>query len=244
MITLRRDTERRHDKRGKHDVWGTFFPGQRSEPLAAGFGALVALDELRLLPGGALVPRIGEEAEIVTYVYQGGLAQADSTGSSGVVHAGEFQRMIPGQGIRHKETNASRNGPVHFFRITLRPSEAGLTCTREQQRFAAAQRHNVLCVVVSPDGRKGSLRIHQDTLICSSVLDRGHHLIHELKPGRSAWLHLIRGEATLREFVLTHGDGAGVTLEASVSLTAQEDTEILLVDLGPSRHPLADGSTP
>jgi redox-sensitive bicupin YhaK (pirin superfamily) len=96
-----------------------------------------------------------------------------------------------------------------------------------------AQRRNALCVVASTDGRKGSLRIHQDALVCSSILDSGNHLVHELVQGRRAWLHIIYGEATLNDIVLTQGDGVGVTNEPSVSLTVQENTELLLVDLGP-----------
>jgi redox-sensitive bicupin YhaK (pirin superfamily) len=95
-----------------------------------------------------------------------------------------------------------------------------------------AQRHNLPCVVASPDGRKGSLRIHQDVVICSSVLDPGHHFVHELPPGRSAWLHAVDGQATLNDIILSRGDGVGFTLEPSISLTAQENTEVLLVELG------------
>lgn len=232
MITLRRNTERRHVQRGKHDTWLTFDPQESAGQPADDFGLLATFNEIRLPPGGVSAPHPGEEAETVTYVYQGALAQEGSTGSSGVVHAGEFQRMINGRGNHHKETNASRTDWAHIFRISLRPSEVGLGCAHEQKRFAAAQRHNLLCVVASPDGRKGSLRILQDALIYASVLDPGHHLIHELLPARSAWLHVIYGEATLQGIILTQGDGVGVTIEPSVSLTAQENTEILLVDLG------------
>jgi hypothetical protein len=42
------------------------------------------------------------------------------------------------------------------------------------------------------------------------------------------------GKATLNDIVLTQGDGVGVTTEPSVSITVQENTEILLVDLGPA----------
>jgi redox-sensitive bicupin YhaK (pirin superfamily) len=232
MVTLRRNTERRHVQRGKRDIWLTFDPQERPGQPADEFGVLATFNEIRLPPGGVSAPHPREEAEIVTYVYQGALAQEDSTGSSGVVHAGEFQRMTIGRENGHKERNASRTDWAHIFRISLRPSEAGLGYAHEQKRFAAAQRHNVLCVVASPDGRKGSLRILQDALIYASVLDPGHHLIHELLPARSAWLHVIYGEATLQDIVLAQGDGVGVTIEPSVSLTAQENTEILLVDLG------------
>jgi redox-sensitive bicupin YhaK (pirin superfamily) len=244
MITLRRNTERRHVQRGKHDIRLTFYRKERLGPPADDFGILAAFDEIRLPPGGVSAHSPREEAEIVIYVYKGTLVQEDSIGGSGVAHAGEFQRMTIGRGIRHKEANASRTDWACAFRISLHPSEVGLDCVHDQKRFAAAQRHNVLCVVASPDGRKGSLRILQDALVYSSVLDPGHHLIHELLPGRSAWLHVIRGAATLQDMILTQGDGVGVTIEPSVSLTAQEDTEILLVDLGPAPRLFARGGVP
>jgi redox-sensitive bicupin YhaK (pirin superfamily) len=233
MITLRRDSERRHIRSSEHDIWGTFYPQEHLDPLADGFGILALFNETRLPPGGALGPYRSDEAEVVTYVYKGALAQEDSTGSSGVICAGEFQRMTSGRAIRCKETNASRTDWAHVFRISLRPSEVGLACAHERKRFTAAQRRNVLCVVASVDARNGSLHIHQDALIHSSILDPGRHLVHRLLPGRSVWLHIICGEATLSEVVLTQGDGVGVMTEPTVSLTVQENTEILLVDLGP-----------
>jgi len=234
MITLRRATERRHVQRGKQDIQLTFDHRVRPGRSVDGFGILSDLVEIRLPPGGVSVHPPREEAEIVTYVYKGALAQEDSTGSSGVVHGGEFQRMTVGRGIRHKETNPSRTDWTHVFRISLRPSEVGLDCLHDQKRFAIAERHNALRVVASPDGRKGSLHILQDALIYSSVLDPGRHLVDELLPRRSAWLHVIHGEVTLQDLNLTQGDGVGVASEPSVSLTAQERSEILLVDLGPA----------
>jgi redox-sensitive bicupin YhaK (pirin superfamily) len=235
MITLRRDAERRHVGLGEHGTWSSFHPPEDGHPRADAFGVLAGFEELRIPPGGPSLPRPPEDVEVVVYVHRGVLAQEDSAGGSAVVQAGEFQRMTTGgHRVRHKETNASQTQPAHVFRIALRPSEVGLVCAREHRRFAAAQRHNVLCVVASPDGRQGSLSVLQDALVHSSILDPGQHLVHELSPGRSAWLHIIHGEAALRDLVLTRGDGVGVAMEPSVSLTARENTELLLVDLGPA----------
>ena len=234
MLTLRRNNKRRHVQLGNQDIWLTFYPNERAEPEADGFGNLLAINEM-LLPAGEISPQTkGAGAEIVTYVYRGVLAQEDSNGDSGVVHSGEFQRMIIGHGVRHKEKNPSRTDGTHLFRIFLHPFVAGLDSAQEQMRFPVAQRHNLLCVIASPDGRKKSLKILQDALIYSSVLDPGHHLIHELLTGRSVWLHVVSGEVSLQEIILTQGDGVGVTAEPSVSVTAQENSEILLVDLGPA----------
>ncbi|MBN1656074.1 MAG: pirin family protein [Deltaproteobacteria bacterium] len=222
-------------QRGKQEVWHSFFAEDRDHPgpVAGGFGFLVAFDELRLPPGDSTEPHSDDEAEILTYVYKGALSQEDTAGNSGVIHAGEFQRMSTGR-IRHKETSVSRSDWVHSFQISLRPSEIGIDRDHEQKRFTAAQRRNLLCVVASPDGRKGSLRIYQDVLVYSAILEPGHHLAYELATGRTAWIHVVCGEATLDDIVLTQGDGCGIMNEPSVSLTVQENTEMLLIDLGPA----------
>jgi redox-sensitive bicupin YhaK (pirin superfamily) len=232
MITLRRAMERHHDRHRKQDVWHTFYSADRADTLAGGFGALEVLDEDRLPPGADVPRHARRDAEIVTYVREGALAYDDSMGRSGVVHAGEFQRMTTGDGIRHSETNASRTDWAHVFQIWLRPSEVGLDFGQEQKRFSAAERRGTLRIVASPDARRGSLRIHQDALMYSAMLDPGQHVVHELSTGRSAWLHLVQGEVTLGDVVLTTGDGAGITAERAVSLTAREGTEVLLLDLG------------
>ena len=234
MITLRRSTDRLHLQQITQDIWLTFYPDYDQGLVLGEFGALAAFNEMQLPPGRTSALDTGQGSEMITYVYSGTLAQEDSTGNSGVIHSGEFQRMIVGHGVRHKETNPSHTGSTHVFRIALHPSEVGLDSIREQMRFPVAQRHNLLCVIASPDGRKKSLRILQDAVIYSSILDPGHHLVHELLPGRSAWLHVICGEAVMSEIILGEGDGAGITREPSVSVTAQENTEILLVDLGPA----------
>ena len=243
MITLRRAKDRHHDRHRNREVWLTFYSQDRADPLADGFEAITMLNEDRLPPGAGVPRRTPRDAEILTYVREGALAYEDSMGRSGVTQAGEFQRMTAGRAIRHSERNASLTDWAHVFRIWLRPSAAGREPGYEQKRFSAAERRGVLRVVASPDGRRGSLRIHQDALVYSALLDPGQHLVHELSKGRSAWLHLVQGELTLGDIVLTTGDGAGVTAERSVSLTAREDSEILLIDLGGGISPATSAAS-
>jgi redox-sensitive bicupin YhaK (pirin superfamily) len=232
MITLRRADERQHDQSRKLESWLTFHPLAPAGLLAEGLGNIELLLECRLAPGAGVPRTSGHDTEILTYLHEGALAFENSLGGSGVLQAGEFQRVTAGSGLRRSQTNASRTDWAHFFQIWLRPSEVDLDPEHEQKRFTAAQRRNGLCVVASQDGRKGSLGIHQDALIYSSLLAPGQHAIRELSPGRSAWLHIVQGEVTLGGFVLGTGDGAGITAEPAVSLTAREESEILLVDLG------------
>jgi redox-sensitive bicupin YhaK (pirin superfamily) len=232
MITLRRAVERHHERHRKQEVRLSFYPRDRADPLADGFGALEFLNEEHYSPGGGSQSHRHRDAEIVTYVREGALAYEDSEGRSGVICAGEFQCITAGRGIRLSETNASRAEWAHVFQSGLRSSAPGRRPSHEQKRFCAAERRGDLCVVASFDARRGSLLVHQDALVYSAILDPGQHVVHELSQGRRAWLHLVKGEVTLDELVLTTGDGAGLTAERAVSLTAQEETEILLFDLG------------
>ena len=232
MITLSRAQERHHERHRNQEVWLTFRAGRVGRSFAGGFGALWGLREERLRPRAGAPRHRHREVEMVTYVREGALAYQDSVDPSGVIHAGEFQCVTAGSGIRHRETNPSRTQWAHLFQIWLHPPQAGLEPRHEQKRFSAAERRGRLCVVASADAQRGSLRVHQDALMCSAVLDPGQHVVHELSEERMAWLHVVEGEVTLGDAVLTTGDGAGVTAERAVSLTAQSESEILLVDLG------------
>jgi redox-sensitive bicupin YhaK (pirin superfamily) len=234
MITLQRADQRHHQRRHRNEVWFTFPARGGPDPFAGGFGALEACDEERLAPGAGAPRRAGRDCEIVTYVCEGALAHEDSMGRSGVIRAGEFHRRNGAKGLRHTETNASHNEWVHTFQLWLRPTDGrtdGNEPGHEQRRFSAAERRGRLCLVASADGRGGSLRIQQDALMFSAMLDRGQHVIHELSGGRGAWLQLLHGEVRLGDLILVAGDGAGLIGERAVSFTARADSELLLLDL-------------
>jgi redox-sensitive bicupin YhaK (pirin superfamily) len=232
MITLRRTAERRHDRRRRQEVWLTFHPQGPLDSLGAGFGPLQALNEERWSPGAGVPSHLVRDAEVITFVREGELEYQDSVGGSGVIRAGEFHRLTAGRGLRLTERNPSLLDWAHVFQIWLHPSEAGLEPGQEQRRFSAAERRGVLRVVASPGGRRGSLCLHQDAHLYSTLLDPGQHVIHEIAHGHRVWLHMVQGEAALNELLLTRGDGAGITDERAVSLTAREGTELLLLDLG------------
>jgi len=231
MIWIRRAQARRHDRRRKRQVWRTFDLPDRTASFADGFGTLETLDETRLPPGGEIPGQTQDAAEIITYVREGAIACVDSTGHSGVIRAGEFERMTASRRFRHTEANASRTDWAHVFQIRLHRSDPACELAREHKRFSTAERRGVFRIVASPDARTGSLHLHQDTQLYSAILEPGQHLVHELARGRAAWLHVVLGEITLDDHVLTAGDGAGLAAERAVSLTARQVTEILLFDL-------------
>lgn len=231
MITLRKAGLRQREQRSRQVVWRTFDPRDRGDPLAHGFGPLESLSENLLPPNARASRQLCHNVEIVTYVRQGALEYEDSEGHSGTIQAGEFQRMTTTKTVRRSEKNASRTRWAHVFRVWLRPEREGLKAGYETKRFTVAERKGLLRVIASLDTRRNSLQLHEEASLYSALLDPGQHVIHELSPGRAAWLHLVNGQAALGDLLLNPGDGAGIRNESAVSLTAREETEIMLLDL-------------
>jgi redox-sensitive bicupin YhaK (pirin superfamily) len=180
-------------------------------------------------PGSTTPDRPQRNAELITYVLDGTLAWEDSRGHTGLMQAGEFRRMTVGPGMRCNETNPSRANWTHLFEIGL--GSAVLSPSHEQKRFSVAQRRDALCLVASATGRAGSIGIREDGGVYSALLRAGQHVVHDLREGRRAWLHVVSGQVTLHDLVLTRGDGAGISAERSAAFTAVDDSEVLLVDV-------------
>ncbi len=231
MITVRRAKDRRHVKRDDQDLWLTFDAEDPQDPFAHGFGALEILSETQLPPDAIVPLHPRDDAEIITYVAEGALSYENAINGAGVIEAGEFQRVTAGRKAGHSEASRPRTGGAHIFQLWLRPAESQLEPGHEKRRFSAAQRRGFLCLIASPDGRHGTLHVHQDAFLYAAAVDRGYHLVHELAPGRSAWLHIVRGSVDCGGVRLGGGDGAAITAVHTVSFTAQEETEILLLDL-------------
>lgn len=162
---------------------------------------------------------------------EGALEHKDSMGNGAVLRPGEFQRMSAGTGITHSEFNPSEAEPVHLYQIWLLPENKGIEPSYEQKRFPEVERRNNLRLVASPDAADGSLLIHQDARIYLSSLDSGKRVTHQLDAGHHAWLQVLRGTASLNDQELSTSDGAAISDERHIEITANSDAEVMLFDL-------------
>ncbi|MCO5169689.1 MAG: pirin family protein [Planctomycetes bacterium] len=231
MITVREAADRGGFDFGWLDTKHTFSFGDYRDPRHMGFRALRVINEDRVAPGGGF-PRHGHrDMEIVTYVLEGALEHRDSLGSGSVIRPGEVQRMSAGTGIEHSEANASSTDPVHLLQIWLLPARRGLAPGYEQRVFSRDEQRDRLRVVASPDGRDGSVTVHQDALLLAGLLAPGASVEHALAPGRHAWVQVARGRVRLGEHALAAGDGAALSEEPAVRLEGVEEAEVLVFDL-------------
>ncbi len=233
MITIRKAADRGHFDHGWLDTYHTFSFGDYVDPRHRGFRSLRVINEDRVKPGQGFPMHSHRDMEILTVILAGALEHRDSMGNGSVIRPGEVQRMSAGTGVTHSEHNPSPDEPVHLLQIWILPERRGLPPGYEQAAFPAARRRDRLCLLASPDGAEGSVRIHQDARLLTAVLAPGAGVSHDLAPGRHAWVQVARGQVRLDGTDLRAGDGAAVSDRPGLELQApgDEEAEILLFDL-------------
>ena len=231
MVKLRRAHERGHAQHGWLESFHTFSFADYHDPRFMGFRALRVINEDRVQPAQGFGTHSHRDMEIVSYVLEGELEHKDSLGTGSVIRRGDVQRMSAGTGVQHSEYNHSRAELVHFLQIWIIPEKEGLPPSYEQRTFSEAERSDRLRLVVSRDGREGSVKVHQDVDLYASLLSPGKSVRHELRPERHAWLQVASGEVTVGGQTLSAGDAAAVIGEPLVAVSAREASEILLFDL-------------
>ncbi|HEV8615586.1 MAG TPA: pirin family protein [Methylomirabilota bacterium] len=231
MITLRRADERGRGDHGWLDTRHTFSFADYHDPRFMGFSELRVINEDRVAPGAGFPTHGHRDMEILSYVLEGALEHRDSLGTGSVIRPGDVQRMSAGTGVRHSEYNASKTEPVHFLQIWIEPSAAGIAPGYEQKSVPDADKRGRLRLIASPDGREGSVTIHQNTLVYASVLEPFEKITYTPAPGRRVWLQVARGAVTLNGQRLGQGDGAAITDERALTIAAVERAEIILFDL-------------
>lgn len=231
MIKLRRGNERGHTKLSWLDSFHTFSFGDYYDPRYMGFRHLRVINEDHVKPGAGFGTHSHRDMEIITYVLEGALAHKDSLGNGSVIRPGEVQRMSAGTGISHSEYNPSQTEPVHFLQIWIVPERQGLKPTYEQCAFEPTEKRGKLCLMAARDGRDGAVMVHQDIDLFVTSLAPGEQLTYLLKPGRHAWVQVARGVMALNSMPLKTGDGAAVSEEEILAISANNEAEILLFDL-------------
>ena len=189
------------------------------------------INDDRVQPARGFGSHSHRDMEILTYVLSGELVHKDSMGNGSIIRRGELQRMSAGTGVVHSEMNPSRTEPVHFLQIWIVPDRAGHRPGYEQKAFSPEERRGKLRLIASPDGRDGSVTIHQDALVHASLLERDERASYTLRPRRHAWLQVARGSVQLNGQALREGDGAAISDETRVDVSSEDSSEVLLFDL-------------
>jgi redox-sensitive bicupin YhaK (pirin superfamily) len=233
MLTIRSSVDRGSVKLPWLYSRHSFSFGSYYDPQHMGFGSLRVINEDIVQPKQGFAEHSHRDMEIVTCVMSGALSHRDSLGNGEVIRPHELQRMTAGTGIRHSEFNHSDRELVHLLQIWILPNQLGLTPSYEQKTFDPQQKQNRLLLVASSNGRDGSLTVHQDIDIYSSILTGDQEIHYSLRDDRLAWLQVAKGSLTINGHSLETGDGVSIEAVSDLVLVGSSDnTEILLFDMG------------
>jgi quercetin 2,3-dioxygenase len=231
MINLRRSNERGGGDYGWLKTQHSFSFDRYHDPRFMGFRSLRVINEDHVDAGKGFPTHPHRDMEIITYVLAGALGHKDSLGTGSVIRPGDGQRMSAGRGIRHSEMNASTTDPVHLLQVWITPDRAGHEPSYEQKTFSDEEKRGKLRLIAGPDGKDGSVTIHQDARLYVTLLAPGQNVAHELAKGRHAWLQVAKGAIELNGKAMAQGDGAAISDEPKLSIQGVEDAEVLLFDL-------------
>lgn len=160
-------------------------------------------------------------------------------GNEEIIGRGGIQFTSAGKGITHSEYNADADTDVTLLQVWIVPEKQNLKPSYRTKHFSDDDKRNKLQLIISRDGRQGTIRIHQQCEVFASILEPGQSVNFELIEGRVGYLHLILGSGKLilnTDYTLMAGDGAFLTGPVSLQITngGKKNAEFLLFDLPPS----------
>jgi quercetin 2,3-dioxygenase len=230
MMNIRRANERGHAEHGWLDTYHTFSFADYYDPQWMGFRSLRVINDDLVMPGQGFGQHPHRDMEIITYILSGALEHKDSMGNGRVIKTGDVQYMAAGTGVLHSEFNPSPDEAVRLLQIWIQPDRKGVTPRYAEKSLAKAPA-GVFHLVTSKTGREGSITIHQDADLWLAKLGVSDRVAHKLAAGRNAWVHVATGEVTLNGRALSGGDGAAVSEETKLELSATQPAQVLLFDL-------------
>ena len=230
-VAIRRDAEIYDTEGGWFRARWHFSFDQYRDPDNDSFGAMRVFNDDRLVPGAVWPLHPHRDVEGLTYVVEGLFGHEDNVGGPfGPLPAGSVQRMTLGSGALHSELNASQDEPMRFIQIWILPDTAGLPPGVEQRVFTTEDRTNRLLRVIGPEGGD-VVKVHQDASVHVARLDPGVQVTHPIGEERGAYVYLIGGAAAFDGQAVTTGDAAKVTGQSSLTIRADEPSELILVDV-------------
>lgn len=230
--SLHKAATRGHAFHGWLDSWHTFSFASYYDPQRVHFGALRVLNDDTVAPGKGFGMHPHDNMEIISIPLEGDLEHQDSLGNKQVIRQGDVQVMSAGTGVAHSEKNRNDDRPVKFLQIWVFPNKRDVEPRYDQKTFSDREKHNTLVTVVSPMGEKSGVNIYQDAWFSMGKLDNGTTLTYDVKrEGNGVYAFLIEGDVTINDVVLNRRDGLGLSGEKHLTITANSNAELLLMEV-------------
>lgn len=236
MITIYPYESLGHADHGWLDARHHFSFARYYRPDRMGFGALRVINDDTIAAGKGFEPHPHRNMEIITYVRQGAITHRDSMNNEGRTAAGDVQVMSAGTGVTHSEYNLE-DETTRLFQIWIEPAKQDVTPYWDSAQFPKDFSKDSLPILVSgrnEDLKQGALPIHQDAAIAGGRLAKGQDITQPIK--HQAYVLVSNGSISLNGYAMGEGDGAEVVGETRLTIRAETEAELVIIDVPDVTH--------
>lgn len=199
------------------------------DPARMGWGSIRVWNDDEIAPKSGFPPHPHADMEIITYVRTGAITHQDSLGNKGRTEAGDVQVMSAGTGIRHAEYNME-DEITRIFQIWIEPTTRGGPPAWGAMPFPKDDRSGKFVPLASGYDEEDVLKIRADARVLGATLKAGETATYVVDPKHHVYVVPATGYIEVNGVTLRARDGAAITDEPLVTVTATQDTEVVLVD--------------
>ena len=225
------------ETRGKADFgWlnshHTFSFGHYYDPSRVHFGALRVLNDDIVSEGMGFGTHPHDNMEIISIPLEGDLEHQDSMGNKTVIRHGDVQVMSAGTGIQHSEYNKNKDQAVKFLQIWVFPKVRNVTPRYDQITLDVNDRVNKFQQILSPNAEDAGVWIHQDAWFHLGKFDSGKTEKYCIKKeGNGVYAFILSGDVSINGEKLSSRDGMGIEGVKELTVEANTNAEILLMEV-------------
>jgi hypothetical protein len=228
MIDIRPFDSLGHADHGWLDARHHFSFADYRDPERMGWGAIRVWNDDRIAAKSGFPPHPHSDMEIITYVRTGAITHQDSLGNKGRTAAGDVQVMSAGTGVTHAEYNLEDEATT-LYQIWVLTDRPGAQPSWGAMPFPKDSREGNFQLLASGEPGDGALTINADARVLGASIAEGGSLTYEADPGRHVYL-VPSGKIRVNGKPANARDGIAATGETSITIEAEEDAELVLVD--------------
>jgi hypothetical protein len=228
MIDIRKFDSIGHAEHGWLDARHHFSFADYYDPARMGWGRIRVWNDDRIAARSGFPPHPHRDMEIITYVRTGAITHQDSLGNKGRTAAGDVQVMSAGSGVVHAEYNLE-DEETTLFQIWVETDKRGADPQWGAKPFPRNARDGRFQLLASGDGADGALMINADARVLGATLKAGESIELEAEADRHLYM-VPSGKVRVNGVAADKRDGIAITGEDRLTIEAEEDAELVLVD--------------
>lgn len=229
---LHKAETRGHANHGWLDTHHTFSFARYYNPERMNFGVLRVLNDDTVTGGRGFGKHPHDNMEIISIPLEGDLEHQDSMGNATVIKQGDVQVMSAGTGVFHSEKNKNTDKVVRFLQIWMFPNKQNVTPRYDQISLKDSNLKNQFFQILSPNSADEGVWSHQNAWFSMGNLEKDFTSTYAIKnKANGVYAFVLEGTVNIAGQNLNKRDGFGVWNTDMITITANSDAKVLLMDV-------------